>query len=79
MTFAELDRARGYPQLGEPRGEELPLPAWYRQVYRVPLENLSVLDLCRACQQEIHLEQVVPIALRFLETDPLAVNATMAS
>lgn len=71
-TFADLDRAKGYPELPEATEEEFPLPAWYRQVCRTPLDKLSLFDVCRACQQQIHLDHVVPLALKILSLDPLA-------
>lgn len=71
-TFAALDRDKGIPDLSPLEGEEYPLPAWYRGVREIPLEELSIEDISKALRQQIHPEYVVPIALRILETDPLA-------
>jgi hypothetical protein len=72
LTFAMLDRERGIPDLTPATGEEYPLPAWYRAVRETPLERLGVEDICRACRQQIHLAHIVPIALRLLQSEPLA-------
>jgi hypothetical protein len=70
MTFALLDRERGVPEPAS--GDEYPLPAWYRIVREVALDELGVEDISKAIRQKIHLEHVVPLALRRLESEPLA-------
>jgi len=72
LTFALLDRKKGLSELPRATGEEYPLPAWYRAVREIPLDELSVEDICKACRQQIHTDYVVPIALRILESDPSA-------
>jgi hypothetical protein len=72
LTFAQLDRTEGIADVLPASGEKYPLPAWYRTVRDVPLEKLALEDICKACRQQIHLEQVVPLALTLLESDPLA-------
>ncbi|MBI3412122.1 MAG: hypothetical protein HY040_27640 [Planctomycetes bacterium] len=72
LTFALLDRQKGIPEPGPLSGDEYPLPGWYRCVREVPLDQLSVEDLARAIGQNIHLEHMVPRALRLLESQPLA-------
>ena len=72
MTFAALDREKGVPESSPAVDEEHPLPAWYRAVRETPLDELAVEDISRALRQQIHPEYVVPIALRLLQTDPLA-------
>ena|ERR1700722_464020 len=71
LTFALLDRRKGVADLPPCKGEEFPLPAWYRAVRDTPLEDLTIEDICRACRQHIHLEEVVPIGLRLLQIDAL--------
>jgi hypothetical protein len=71
ITFAELDRLNGIPLLSAAKEEEFPLPAWYRSIYQIPLCELGVEDICKACRQNIHLEYVVPIALTQLQADVL--------
>jgi len=72
MSFAILDRLQGIPEPPVPTEEEFPLPAWYRAVRGLPLGELGVANIARACRQKIHLEQVVPLALELLESEPLA-------
>jgi hypothetical protein len=63
---------KGLPDLPPAIGKEFPLPAWYRAIQKVPLESLSIENIAKACRQQIHLDHVVPIALRRLQSDPLA-------
>jgi hypothetical protein len=72
VTFAILDREEGLPDLPPQTNEEYPLPAWYRSVYNVPLDELRLEDICKACRQRIHVEHTVPRALTLLKADPLA-------
>ncbi|MCS7062619.1 MAG: contact-dependent growth inhibition system immunity protein [Methylacidiphilales bacterium] len=72
LTFATLDRLKGIPDPPPATGDEYPLPAWYRAVRETPLEELGVEDICKACRQQIHLDHVVPLALRLLRSEPLA-------
>nr|WP_321349303.1 contact-dependent growth inhibition system immunity protein [uncultured Methanoregula sp.] len=70
-SFADLDQTKGHASLPPKQGEELPLPQWYRSVYHTPLAELTDWDLARACQQRIHIEEIVPIVLERLRVDPL--------
>jgi hypothetical protein len=71
-TFANLDREMGIRETPPPPEGEFPLPAWYRSVKTVPLDKLDLEDICKACRQKIHLDHVVPIAVRMLQSDRLA-------
>jgi len=71
FTFAALDKKKGI-ELPPATGEEFPLPTWYRAVREIPLDELSIEDICKACRQQIHLDHVVPLALKLLESDPLS-------
>ena len=71
-TFAQLDELDGIPASSSSTEEEFPLPTWYREMRDIPLGQLTIKDISRACRQSIHLDQVIPIALDFLEADPLA-------
>jgi CDI immunity proteins len=72
-TFASLDREQGIAELpAATEGGEYPLPAWYRAVRDTPIEKLALEDIAKATRQQIHLEHVVPVALRLLEVDPAA-------
>ncbi len=75
LTFALLDKEMGLSELPPSKGEEYPLPEWYRSVREFPLEELDVEDICKACRQQIHSEYVVPLALEILQTEPLAGDA----
>lgn len=72
VSFAALDRQKGIPEPGPTSGDEYPLEAWYRSVRQVPLDELATEDICKAVRQSIHIERVVPLALRVLESDPAA-------
>jgi hypothetical protein len=72
LTFAILDRQKGFANLPPAKDEEYPLPAWYRAVCETPLDELGLEGICKACRQQIHLEHVVPLALRILKAEPLA-------
>ena len=72
LTFAMLEGEKSSGELPTRAEEEYPLPSWYRSVREIPLEQLSVEDICKACRQQIHLDHVVPIALRILQSNPLA-------
>lgn len=72
LTFAILDRQKGYAKLPPATEEECPLPTWYRAVCEIPIDQLGLEDICKACRQQIHLEHVVPLALRTLKSEPLA-------
>ena len=63
---------RGEFQSPAQSGGEYPLAAWYRSVREMPLDELTVEDISKAVQQNLHLEYVVPLALRLLESEPLA-------
>jgi hypothetical protein len=72
LTFALLDRARRIAEPGPASGEEYPLEAWYRSVRDLPLDELTTEDLSRALRQNIHLDHIVPLALKILGAEPLA-------
>ena len=71
-TFAVLDCVKGIAPLPEKQGEEMPLPAWYRSVYHIPLDQLTVQDLSKAARQQIHPERIVPLVIERLQNEPLA-------
>jgi hypothetical protein len=52
--------------------QQSPLEKWFERVIDIPLEELSVEDLCRAIRQEICIDQLMPRALEILTEDPLA-------
>lgn len=52
--------------------QQSPLEQWFERVIDIPLEELSVEDLCRAIRQEICIDQLMPRILEILTEDPLA-------
>ena len=69
LTFALLDKQAGVGDL-DASNDESSLEAWYRSVRDIPIAQLSLGDICKACRQRVHLEYVLPVAWRFLEEDP---------
>jgi hypothetical protein len=65
-TFRQLDGNV------ETRPPEWPLEIWYEKVRDIPLSEMEVEDLARACRQELYLEEIIPLCLEKLEEDPLA-------
>src|SRR5579885_3320983 len=72
LTFALLDREQGVPEPPAVSKEDHSLPAWYKSIREVPLDELSIGDIGRAIRQNIHLGHVVPLALHRLLSEPLA-------
>lgn len=70
VTFEELDRQKSIP--APTTADDMPLPVWYRSVYRVPIDQLETRDLCKALRQAVHLEAIVPLVIDKLKADPLA-------
>ena len=60
------------PEPGLASDNEYPLAAWYRFIREVPLDQLGLEDIAKATRQQVHIEHVVPLALRLLQADPLA-------
>jgi len=52
--------------------QQSPLEQWFEHVIDIPLEELSVEDVCRAIRQEICIDQLMPRTLEILTEDPLA-------
>ena len=48
------------------------LDEWYQTVRDVPLCELSIGDVARACRQSLYLEYLIPVAITHLEKDPCA-------
>jgi hypothetical protein len=72
VSFAILDAKQGAPPPIEPNEDGFPLPAWYRKVYSTPFSELSFLDFSRALDQNIHVDEVVPVVIEILRNDILA-------
>ena len=52
--------------------QQSPLELWFERIIDVPLEELSVEDLCRAVRQELFIDQLMPRVLEVLTEEPLA-------
>jgi hypothetical protein len=53
-------------------GGDSALDHWYRTIRDVPLAELPIADLARACRQGLFPEDVVPVAVGRLREDPTA-------
>ncbi len=49
-----------------------PLNEWHERVRDVPISQLGIGDISRACRQRLFLEHTVPVLLECLARDPLA-------
>ncbi|EMB0787229.1 hypothetical protein U7S69_004797, partial [Escherichia coli] len=47
------------------------LEQWFERVIDIPIEELSVEDICRAIRQDLFIDQLMPRVLQILEEDPL--------
>lgn len=70
-TFATLERQAGQ-SYALTHGDKWPLEEWYDSVRQLPITQLSVGDLAKACRQNVWIEQVVPVAVEVLKNDPQA-------
>ena len=52
--------------------QQSPLELWFEHIIDVPIEELSVEDLCRAIRQELCVDQLMPRVLEVLAEEPLA-------
>lgn len=68
-TFRQL---MGNVNVTKEPGQQSPLELWFERVIDVPIEKLSVEDLCRAIRQELCIDQLMPRVLDVLTEDPLA-------
>ena len=66
VTFRTLDGNGKLPS------ENSALKDWYISVRDVPVPDMSIFDLARACRQNLFLEAVVPISIQTLGQDVLA-------
>lgn len=52
--------------------QQSPLELWFEHVIDIPIEKLTVEDLCRAIRQDLCIDQLMPRVLNILTEDPLA-------
>lgn len=69
ITFRKLI---GNINVAKELSQQSPLELWFERVIDIPIEELSVEDLCRAIRQEICVDQLMPRILDVLTEDPLA-------
>ena len=48
------------------------LEQWFERVIDIPLNELSVEDLCRAIRQELYIDKLMPRVWEVMKDDPLA-------
>ena len=52
--------------------QQSPLELWFERIIDVPIEELTVEDLCRAIRQKLCIDQLMPRGLEVLTEEPLA-------
>lgn len=52
--------------------QQSPLELWFERIIDVPIEELTVEDLCRAIRQKLCIDQLMPRVLEALTEEPLA-------
>ena len=57
MTFRKLI---GKIDVAKAHEQQSPLEQWFERVIDIPLNELSVEDLCRAIRQELYIDQLMP-------------------
>ncbi len=70
MTIREVDEKNGIKY--EESDWESGLTLWHNQVVDKRFCDYNIEDVCRACRQELHLEYVVPVAIKLLCENPMA-------
>ncbi len=68
-TFEQLEQQT---VAGEQLNATSALGEWYESVRTTPIERLSVEDLAIAVRQNLFLREIVPLALKVLDHEPLA-------
>ncbi|WP_330985921.1 MULTISPECIES: contact-dependent growth inhibition system immunity protein [Enterobacterales] len=53
-------------------GQQSSLEQWFETIVDIPLDKLSIEDLCRAIRQDLCVTQLLPRVLDVLTQDPLA-------
>ncbi|HFK5651411.1 TPA: contact-dependent growth inhibition system immunity protein [Enterobacter cloacae] len=52
--------------------QQSPLELWFERIIDVPIEELTVEDLCRTIRQKLCIDQLMPRVLEVLTEEPLA-------
>lgn len=69
MTFRKLI---GNINVTKEPSQQSSLEQWFERVIDIPINELTVEDLCRAIRQELCIAQLMPRVLEVLADDPLA-------
>lgn len=69
ITFRKLV---GNINVAKEPSQQSPLEQWFERVIDIPIEDLTVEDLCRAIRQEVCIDQLMPKVLDVMTRDPLA-------
>lgn len=69
ITFRKLI---GNINIAKEPSQQSSLEQWFERVIDVPIEDLTVEDLCRAIRREVCIDQLMPKVLDVLTEDPLA-------
>lgn len=72
LTLEEIEAQHGFTKEVTDIEDGWPLQIWYQSIRRKSLGELSVEDVSKACRQLVFPEQIVPLAVEMLETNPLA-------
>jgi hypothetical protein len=71
-SFADLEPSGAEDGSGRRDAQKSSLSDWYAQVRRVPIAELDVQDVARACRQSVFLDHVLPRAIELLKEDVCA-------
>ncbi|MEQ1830686.1 MAG: contact-dependent growth inhibition system immunity protein [Pirellula sp.] len=69
VKFADVD---GLDSNQDDKSSLSMLDEWYASIRNVPVDELQIGDLARACRQKLHLRLIVPVIANELRLDPLA-------
>lgn len=69
MTFRKLI---GNINVTKEPSQQSSLEQWFERIIDIPIEELTVEDLCRAIRQELCIAQLMPRVLEVMIDDPLA-------
>lgn len=69
MTFRKLT---GNINVNMEPNQQSSLEQWFEHVIDIPIDELTVEDLCRAIRQRLCIDQLMTRALKVLSEDPLA-------
>ncbi|KWX79965.1 hypothetical protein AMQ84_05075 [Paenibacillus riograndensis] len=71
LTINEISKLEGFTEDFEV-DEDVPLSVWYNSIQKVKLKDLNHGDVAKLIRQTMHLEYVIPEALKRLRVNPLA-------